>query len=167
MRTLSENLRGQDFADYITAHLPIADTLSLTRNRWPGGNGSPIHTRVLEDLSAFYIRTVHTTHWFSFYVPPEQKLKVCLFRFNEASMDILLSHYDSIFYSDGHYWKRPEDLCFFKDSVLVSGSVTHERICFFYNESLPLPGVWETEPSALAEQISLNEMSVKDYYHDK
>lgn len=167
MRTLLENLQGRDFTGYISAHLPIADAFSLTRNRWPGASGSRSHARVLEDLSPFHLRTIHTTHWFSFYVTLENMLEIDLFRFTEESKKVLLSHYDSIFYGGRRYWKRPEDLCFFKDSLLVSGSVTHELICFVYHDGLPLPGAWKREPSAAAEQISLDHISLKDYYHHK
>jgi hypothetical protein len=54
----------------------------------------------------------------------------------------IIANYNSIFYN-GAVWHTPEDLCFFKGSTLISGSVSHENICFVYNENLQLPGLRE------------------------
>jgi hypothetical protein len=83
-------------------------------------------------------------------------MKVYLFHFTPESKKVLLSNYDSIFYNDS-VWSKPEDLCFFKNQKLIAGSVTHEKICFSYSETMKLPGIWEAIPTNTSEQICIPE----------
>ena len=87
------------------------------------------------------IQTIYTERWFGQCVPKDQKMEIYIFRFTNESKRILLFNYDSIFYN-GVVWNKPEDLCFFKESKLISGSLTHENICYVYDEKMHLLGVW-------------------------
>ena len=156
MLSLLENLQGKDCAAYISAHQQIADTFSLTKNGWSTAGETNDSTRILNELSPYHIRTIHTNRWFCYCVPPGYSIEIYLFQFTNKSKDILIANYNSIFYNDA-VWHTPEDLCFFKGSTLISGSVSHENIFFVYNENLQLPGLWEKKPSVLAEQISIPE----------
>ena len=156
MLSLLENIQGKDYAEYISAHLPIADAFSLTKNGWPAADKMRDSTRILNELSPYHLRTIHTNRWFCYCVPPGYSIEVYLFQFTSKSKDILIANYNSLFYKDVT-WYKPEDLCFFKGSILISGSVSHENICFVYNENLQLPGLLENKPSALEEQIIIPE----------
>lgn len=156
MLSLLENITGQLFSEYISAHISIADSFSLTKNGWSNAENSPQHSAVLNALAPYHIKTIYVNRWFCHCVPDQYKMEVYLFHFTPESKEILLSHYDSIFYN-GTVWSKPEDLCFFKNKKLISGSVTHEQICFEYSEDVKFPGNWEVTPTNLDEQICIPE----------
>ena len=64
MLSLLENLQGKDCAAYISAHQQIADTFSLTKNGWSTAGETNDSTRILNELSPYHIRTIHTNRWF-------------------------------------------------------------------------------------------------------
>ena len=156
MLSLLENLTGQEFVDYVSAHNGIATSFSLSKSRWPTAANSRESARILNELSPYLIQTVYAERWFGQCVPKDQKMEIYIFRFTNESKRILLFNYDSIFYN-GVVWNKPEDLCFFKGSKLISGSLTHENICYVYDEKMHLPGVWEKLSSNQAEQICIPE----------
>ena len=162
MLSLVKNLCGEHFDEYVSACFNIADTFSLTKNGWSTAQESLESERVLKILAPYHICTINTVRWFCQSVPPGHEKEVYLFRATEASKKILLSMYRSIFYDDS-VWMTPEDLCFFKNRKLVSGSLTHERICFVYDyESLftkriTLKNAWDVIPLNQNEQIDLPE----------
>ncbi len=156
MLSLLENITGQSFIEYVSAHSGIADTFSLTKNGWSTAEKSHEQSVILKALVPYHIKTVYTNRWFCHCVPDGYKIEVYLFHFTPESKKILLSYYDSIFYN-GSVWSKPEDLCFFKNQKLISGSVTHENICFSYIETMKLPGTWESIPTNTSEQISIPE----------
>ena len=102
------------------------------------------------------IQTIYTERWFGQCVPKDQKMEIYIFRFTNESKRILLFNYDSIFYN-GVVRNKPEDLCFFKESKLISGSLTHENICYVYDEKMHLLGVWEKLSPNQAEPICIPE----------
>ena len=153
MLSLSENLTGQDFIEYISTCFHIADIFSLTRNSWFTAEKNIEEQRFLQLLAPYHIRTLHTNHWFCYRVPSNYEIEVYLFHATLEAKEILLSNYDSLFLT--FPWKIPEDLCFFKNHKLFAGSVSHENICYVFDETLSLPGVWETTASISTEQIHL------------
>ncbi len=162
MLSLAKNLCGKDFDEYISVCFDITDTFSLTENGWSTAKGSVESERVLNILAPYHIRTIHTVRWFCQSVPPGYEKEVYLFRATEASKKILLSEYRSIFYDDS-VWMTPEDLCFFKNGKLISGSLSHARICYVYeyedmfSEKITLENTWEVIPHNQNEQINLPE----------
>ena len=118
MLSLLENITGQLFSEYISAHISIADSFSLTKNGWSNAENSPQHSAVLNALAPYHIKTIYVNRWFCHCVPDQYKMEVYLFHFTPESKEILLSHYDSIFYN-GTVWSKPEDLCFFKNKKLI------------------------------------------------
>lgn len=156
MLSLLENITGQSFIEYVSALSGIADTFSLTKNGWSTAEKSHEHSAVLNALTPYHIKTVYINRWFCHCVPDGYKMEVYLFHFTPESKKVLLSNYDSIFYNNS-VWSKPEDLCFFKNQKLISGSVTHEKICFLYSETMKLPGMWETIPTNTSEQICIPE----------
>lgn len=156
MLSLLENITGQSFDQYLSVHSGLADVFSLTKNGWANAGDSPQHASVLNALAPYYIKTIHVNRWFCHCVPNNYDVEVYLFRFTPESKRILLAYYDSIFYVDS-VWSKPEDLCFFNKNKLISGSVTHEKICFEYSENIKLPGLWETIQANVDEQICIPE----------
>lgn len=154
MLSLLENLRGQAFSEYVSTCFQVSDIFSLTKNGWSTANQSNEAALILKLLAPYHLRTLHTNRWFCYRVPAEHDIEIYTFRSTQEAKKILLSNYDSIFYDD-HVWKKPEDLCFFKEQKLFSGSVAHERICFVYDDTIQLPGRWEAVPSNLVEQIQI------------
>lgn len=160
MLSLSSNIVGSAFEGYVSACFQKADTFSLTKNRWRWDE-SEEHARVLQRLSPYYIRTLHTNHWFAFYLPEGYELEVYLFRADPEAKRIILEEYNSLFIG-GNIWKKPEDLCFFKEGRLFSGSVSHEYICYVYeqghdwDEQIKHHGIWEQVPDELNERIQIS-----------
>lgn len=158
MLSLKSNIVGKQFAEQISACFKFADTFSLTENGWLKSCEQEESIQLLRSLNPYHIKTLHTDHWFCYYVPKGYEKEVYLFRATPESRDILLSAYNRIFH-DGVLWKEPEDLCFFQSGQLIFGSVSHENICFVYDADLgkllqPY-GVWEQIPDEEKEQIQL------------
>ena len=147
-----DNMIGQDFEQYISAHDHIATAFSLSKSRWPNTETDSKSLHILNALDPFRLKTVQTNHWFHMYVPDENKLEIYIYVFNQETKAILLSNYHSIFYT-GAVWDTPEDICFFKGRHLISGSVTHECICSVYEDELILPGQWKVLLDDTAEKI--------------
>ncbi len=88
-------------------------------------------------------------------------LEVYLFRAAPESKRIILEEYNSLF-TGGDIWKEPEDLCFLKKGRLFSGSVSHEYICYVYEqghdwgEQIKHHGIWEQVPDELNERIQIS-----------
>lgn len=158
MISLKSNIVGKDFARQISACFNFADTFSLTKNGWLKSCEHEKSTQLLRLLNPYHIETLHTNHWFCYYVPKGSEKEVYLFRTTPEARDIILSTYNRIFH-DGVLWKEPEDLCFFKGGKLIFGSVSHENICFVYDDvlgkQLQSYGVWEQIPDEKEEQILL------------
>ena len=145
---------------YVSACFQKTDTFSLTKNRW-GCADSGEHIRVLQRLSPYHIRTLQTNHWFSCYIPEGHELEVYFFRVVPEFKRIILEEYNSLFIED-NIWKKSEDLCFFKEGRLFSGSVSHELICYVYgqghdwDELITHHGIWEQVPDELNERIQIS-----------
>lgn len=92
---------------------------------------------------------------FCYRVPGGQEIEVFLFRACGAARRILLERYHCLFSGDAP-WELPEDLCFFRNGTLILGSVSHEDICFAYDERTAVCGRWETALPDAAEQIRLH-----------
>ena len=163
MLSLEKNLCGEHFDEYVAVCAAFADTFSLTENGWDFADKEAEKERILTLFAPYLIRTGRINRWFASYTPAGYEKEVMLFRMTEESKRLLLSEYRSIFY-DGTVWKKPEDLCYFRDGKLISGSVTHEQICFVYDHEdefsakITLNGAWKTVKTRTEEQINLTEM---------
>ena len=160
MLSLINNLCVEHFAELIDVCFPLADTFSLTKNGWGFDCERSERERVLSLFAPYHIRTLRTLHWFCQCVPPGYEKEVYLFRATEESKQILLSEYKSIFYEE-NVWTKPEDLCFFKDSRLILGSLAHERICYAYDyeeqfiQKITFQDAWENCRDVFEEQIRI------------
>ena len=160
MLSLVKNLCGRYFEEYLSACFDVADTFSLTENGWEAAKKSGESVRILELLEPYFIRTVKVQHWFCQRVPAGHEKEVYLFSITDASKKIILQEYNSIFYDDT-VWMKPEDICFFKNGKLISGSLSHERICYVYDyedmfsERVTLQSAWKIIPHNQNEQINL------------
>lgn len=85
MLSLLDNITGQSFIEYVSAHCGIADTFSLTKNEWSTAEKSLEHSAVLKALAPHYIKTVYTNRWFCHCVPDGYKMEVYLFHFTPES----------------------------------------------------------------------------------
>jgi len=155
MLSLIDNIIGEEFRDFISVHLDYADSFSLTKNRWSNNDTCQEHIAILNALAPYLIHTVHSEKWFCQRVPKENEFEVSIFKFNQETARILSVHYNSLFY-DESYKGKPEDLCFFLNNKLITGSVTHEGICFSYIDGLYLPGRWEKTTTMTKEQIDIS-----------
>ena len=160
MLSLAKNLYGKYFEEYISICFDVADIFSLTENGWTEAKKSGESVRILRLLEPYHIRTIRAQHWFCQSVPVGYEKEVYIFSLTEDSKKILLQEYNSIFYDDT-IWLKPEDICFFKNGKLISGSISHERICYVYDyesifsESISLQNAWEVVPHNPNEQINL------------
>lgn len=158
MLSLIKNVCGENFVKQISTCFEFADTFSLTRNNWlkPDEQENSLH--LLQRLEPYHIETRHTNHWFCYYVPKEANIELYLFHATADAKIVLLSAYSQMF-NDGVLWTVPEDLCFFKNGRLIFGSVSHENICFVYDEELGAQlrncGEWESVAAEESEQILL------------
>lgn len=153
MLSLLDNITASGFADFVIAHQSIADSFSLTKNMWGDFADSKEHIDVYNALNPYLIKKISTNRWFGQQVSYENKLEIYIFEFTQETQKILLSNYDSIFYTDS-VWKKPEDLCFYRDNRLITGSVTHEKICYLYCDLTNIPGDWSYLPDNILEQMS-------------
>lgn len=160
MLSLKKNMYGEQFSALISSCFSLADTFSLTKNRWFSEEKDKDSTHLLQDLAPYYIKTLYMDRWFCYRVPKENPLEIYLFKTDSQARDILVETYDRLFL-DGVLWKEPEDLCFFKSGKLIFGSVSHENICFVYGrdleEQVQNQGEWEQVPNQVAEQIQIIE----------
>ncbi len=83
-------------------------------------------------LEPFCLSTLTTSHWFCFYVPEYNKLRVHLYRNCDESARLIERYYGHLFLEGGGHLSRMEDICFFRDNTLFMGSVSHENICGIY-----------------------------------
>lgn len=157
MYSLNRNISGPHFVDLISACFDYADVFSLSQNRW-----FDIETErsinLLKQLNPFQINVLEVNHWFCYYVPKENAVKVHLFRATPEAKNIILSVYGKLFF-DGAAWEEPENICFFRNGRLVLGSVSHEKMCHLYDSELWLAlknhEFWECVPDEANEQIIL------------
>ena len=154
MLSLMENVSGEAFEELMSACFLYADSFSLTKNGW-GADKSRASRELMQKLAPYYLRTIRTDHWFCYRVPGGQEIEVFLFRACGAARRILLERYRCLFSGDAP-WELPEDLCFFRNGTLILGSVSHEDICFAYDERTAVCGRWETALPDAAEQIRLH-----------
>ena len=158
MLSLTANLSGKEYEQLISICFKFADLFSLTKNGWITPKEEKESTDLMQRLLPYHIETRHTDRWFCYRVPDEQKIETYLFRATPESQKILLTSYNCMF-NDGVIWRVPEDLCFFKEGKLVLGSVSHENICYVYDEELAKKlqgcGKWEDIPEEENERIYL------------
>lgn len=160
MLSLKQNVLGVQFAQLIAICFHFADTFSLTKNGWLKADEFEESICLLEHLKQYHFQTLHTNHWFSYYVPDGHDIEVYLFKATPESKNIFLAEYNRMFY-DGVLWRKPEDFCFFQKGKLILGSVSHENICYVYEqedalgEQIKCYGEWEQIPDALEEQIQI------------
>ena len=161
MLSLSNNITGKSFEGYVSACFCHADAFSLPQNGWKNTQKNDESDQVLQLLAPYHIRTLHTNCWFCHRVPDGYDIEVYLFNAVRQARDIILEKYSSLFY-DNSVWDKPEDICFFQNGILISGSVSHENICFAYEqensflEDIKLYGMWKNVPSIAEEQIRIN-----------
>lgn len=163
MLSLTSNICGKPFCDYLSVCFQHADVFSLTQNGWFDADKNEESDRLLQLLKPYHIHTLRTNHWFCYRVPAGYKIVIYLFKAIPETKDILLAEYNSIFYKDT-LWRKPEDMCFFKKGKLICGSVSHERICYAYEQGnsfedqIKLHGIWEQVPTDLIEQIQIPQL---------
>lgn len=161
MLSLSNNITGKSFVGYVSACFCYADVFSLTQNGWKNTQKKDEPDQILQLLAPYHIRTLHTNCWFCHRVPNGYDIEVYLFNAVRQTRDIILEKYSSLFYNNS-VWDKPEDLCFFQNGILISGSVSHENICFAYEQEnsflkdIKLYGIWENIPAIAEEQIRIN-----------
>lgn len=127
-----------------------ADESIFDNIAWPLCKESLEHKAVLEALAPYLRKTEKTRVWI-YGVWTEDNAaendftEVYFYNLTPESKKILLTYYDSLFHkkSEPHGWKKPEDICFYKENSILLGSVSHERECFLYAEQIKLPGKWE------------------------
>ena len=115
-----------------------AENFSMNIHKW-----SRCADKSLElELEPFRERNFMTPVWFGydmrlFSQEDYWELKVMIYRTDPAAKDILLRYYDDVFLrkrsQDGSFTDLDltlEDLCFFKDSKLFLGTISHESMLF-------------------------------------
>ncbi|MCR5374946.1 MAG: hypothetical protein K6E39_06240 [Lachnospiraceae bacterium] len=148
-----ESIENEQLREFLDVCFSYADTFSLTKGYFVDAETE----KMLDRLKPYLIKDIKTTHWFSYYVLPDNKKHVHIFRVCSESREIVTELYKSLFFGMG---EGPlEDICFFKDKKLFIGTVSHESICFLYpiNDEMALAfkGIcdWEEVDDISAEQI--------------
>lgn len=153
--------RRSSFFQLLDICFQNSEVFTLTKNRWQMGSEYDDSSNILCVLSPYLITTIHTSHWFSNYVPECSPLEVYLFQVNDQTKKVVLEEYDRLF-SGETYFRKPEDICFFENGTLVLGTVLHEKICFAYKEDesfvslLKQVGQWEFQADKVDEQILIH-----------
>jgi len=158
MLALNKNVSGKEFEQLICSCFRASDSFSLTKNSWLTSKDEKESINLLHQLLPYHIETRHTNRWFCYRVPVDQEIEIYLFRATLESQKIFLTAYNCIF-NDGVLWRVPEDVCFFKNGKLILGSVSHENICYVYDDGLKKKlqgcGEWTNIPTEKVEQICL------------
>ena len=116
-----------------------ADHFSMNADNWNSCTDKSLEL----ELEPFLEKSVMTPVWFGYdmrIAPTKEdywELKVMIYRTDPAAKDILLRYFDDIFLrklSQGDSFAdlnlNLEDLCFFKDSKLFLGTISHESMLF-------------------------------------
>lgn len=168
MLMLRKNIELNNFIKLLDICFEISSYFSFTKNKIFSIAESEARAKFLQELEPFYVKTIITQHWHSYYVPPENAIEVCLFKTEINAKLIIKKYFDNIFLeernSDGTLGKLkpvPEDLCFFYQNKLLLGTVSHENICFAYPHSEQLMvkfeklGEWERILFSDEEQVTI------------
>lgn len=128
MLLLNKSISKDCFNNLIEECFNVADTFSLTK----GPDLYPEGKALLEQLNPYFVKTIETQHWFSYYVPAPYKKKIYIFKACDESKNAILESYPGLFMDELTQWTTLEDLCFFIDKKLLLGTVSHEYICYCY-----------------------------------
>lgn len=156
MYRTEENIENEQLREFLDVCFSYADVFSLTKGYFADAETE----KMLDRLKPYLIKDIKTTHWFSYYVMPDNKKHVYLFKVCPESREIVIELYKSLLFGMGD--EPLEDLCFFRDKKLFLGTVSHERICFLYpvNDEMALAFKricdWEEVDDISAEQIVYN-----------
>lgn len=130
-------LAYEEFRELMDVCFRHASFFSMNRSRW---GDSCNDTSLEEELAPFLDRKIETLVWFGydFRNPPEGcygDVHVMLYRAEPTAKEILLRYFDDIFlrrFSKGDHCTdlglTLEDLCFFHQTKLFLGTISHEYI---------------------------------------
>ena len=110
-----DNIIGENFKRFLLYYLQNSTYFSVTVEE---------ENRMLPELNDYLQRSFQTTLWYR-YKTYGEPLVIMLYRSRPALLEELMKYFDCLFPT---YTKGVEDICFFKDTKLMFGSVTHERI---------------------------------------
>lgn len=110
-----DNIIGENFKHFLLYYLQSSTYFSVTVVE---------ENRILPELNDYLQQSFETTLWYRYkiYGAP---LAIMLYRSSPALLEELMKYFDCLFPA---HTKGIEDICFFKDTKLMFGSVTHERI---------------------------------------
>lgn len=137
MLNLNNNIQGEKYNKLIEICFDVSTYFSLTKPTYQ--DMGSLYLNFLDEMSPYYIRTINSLHWFSYYVLPSNPLEVSIYHADKGAETIIKKYFDNIFQREpskdgkwGHIKNLPEDLCFFYEKELFLGTVSHEKICFAY-----------------------------------
>lgn len=114
---VSENISGKKFKEFLLYCLENATYFSITV---PNSN---INFPELED---FFYKKICTYTWF-YYKTYKQPLNIILYHSSPKMLLDILNYFDCLF-PESECVNKMEDICFFNDTDIILGSVTHEGI---------------------------------------
>lgn len=166
MISLRSNICGEQYNQLIDICFDLSTHFSFTKRSFHKEDG--LYKKFIEDLTPSYKRTLLTSHWFCYYVSQSTPLEIQLFSTDNNMREIIKNYFDNLFQREwnanevtGNIKNLPEDLCFFTDSKLLLGTVSHEEICYVYpptkeiaNQFIKL-GNWEEKSYIPEEHIHI------------
>lgn len=125
-------------ADYFTltkssGYKHFSDYMFLLKSMETFWRERKVEKELKRALKPFYVKRIHTLHWFCFY--RETPLEVTVYKAMPEAKAVLLQFFDDLFFEQNRPKLTPrahEDLCFFQNGRLILGTVSHEYICHAY-----------------------------------
>ncbi len=159
-------IEGENFRALLNICFKYASYFSLTKAPWTFSTD----TELKRGLEPFFIKKVSVQKWFCYdFTPREQYLDVSIYKASTMAKDVILKHCDDIFLNKRENGtlvsstQSLEDLCFFSQSSLLMGTVSHAGICHVYpynkemeEKTFPL-GLWKHGDDIVSEQINIKD----------
>lgn len=114
---VSKNIAGEKFKEFLLYCLENSTYFSITVTNF--------NTNFLE-LEEFFYKRFSTYNWF-YYKTYEKPLNIILYRSSSKLLLHILNYFDCLFTTSEHI-NIMEDICFFNDTDIMLGSVTHENM---------------------------------------
>ena len=156
---ISKNICGNDFRHLIDLLGENADFFTMNKHYF--NDGKPfLLGQLFEALAPFCTDTLRVCDWYcnfdmsQYYMDTaaNYRIEVQVYPSNKTTLDILKSKCDNIYLFGKGLIPMGEDLCFFKNSELFMGTVSHEWMCGVYpltdemSQKLQMYGKWKQFP---------------------
>lgn len=126
-------IRHDNFQNLLDLCFHYASYFSLTIAPWY----TSTKTDLMTELEPYLMKKIRVQKWFGYDLSlSDRSLDVIIYRATSTTQDILQKYIFDIFLQEdnnGQIMQNTqslEDLCFFTDTILLLGTVSHEYLCY-------------------------------------